>query len=169
MVWLHRLLLAIITAPVKWLVRANTIPSDIETELGIDKTKPIIYLLRTNSLTDQIALGMSANALGLPNPTKPMVIDGNDYKSCVFLKQPKSLFKRPRKGTGIDADFTKMFQLHRDNKDLDLQIIPVSIFWGRAPGKTSSGWSELLADVASPSWLRKFFIVLFYVLRCYLL
>lgn len=161
MVWLHRLLLAIITAPVKWLVRANTIPSDIESELGIDKTKPIIYLLPNNSLTDQIALGMSASALGLPAPNKPLKIDGNEYKSCVFLKQPKSVFRRKQKGTGIDADFTKMFELHRSDEDLDLQIIPVSIFWGRAPGKTSSGWSELLADVASPSWLRKFFIVLF--------
>ena len=97
MVWLHRLLLAIITAPVKWLVRANTIPSDIESELGIDKTKPIIYLLRTNSLTDQIALGMSASAIGLPAPNKPLIIDGNDYKSCVFLKQPKSVFKRKQR------------------------------------------------------------------------
>lgn len=161
MVWLHRLLLAIITVPVKWLVRANTIPSDIESELGIDKTKPIIYLLRTNSVTDQIALKMSSDALGLASPTKPLVIEGQEYKSCVFLEQPKSVFRRSSKGTGIDTDFTKMFQLHRDNTELDLQIIPVSIFWGRAPGKTSSGWSELLADVASPSWLRKFFIVLF--------
>lgn len=161
MVWLHRLLLAIITVPVKWLVRANTIPSDIESELGIDKSKPIVYLLRTNSVTDQIALKMSSDALGLASPTRPLVIDGNEYKSCVFLEQPQSVFRRSSKSTGIYADFTKMFQLHRDHEDLDLQIIPVSIFWGRAPGKPSSGWSELLADVASPSWLRKFFIVLF--------
>lgn len=161
MVWLQRLLLAIITVPVKWLVKANNIPSDIESELGIDKEKPIIYLLRTNSVTDQIALKMSAESLGLPIPTKQILLDGSEHKACVFLEQPQSVFKRSKKGTGIDQDFTRMFQLHRDNLELDFQIVPVSIFWGRAPGKTSSGWSELLADVASPSWVRKFFIVLF--------
>ncbi|MGY0627590.1 MAG: glycerol-3-phosphate 1-O-acyltransferase PlsB, partial [Paraglaciecola chathamensis] len=37
----------------------------------------------------------------------------------------------------------------------------VSIFWGRAPGRKFSGWSDIIANQVSPSWLRKFFIVLF--------
>ena len=55
MVWLDNILRAIITVPVKWLVKANSIPADLESELGIDKSKNIIYLLRTHSVTDLLA------------------------------------------------------------------------------------------------------------------
>ncbi|MDO6694347.1 glycerol-3-phosphate 1-O-acyltransferase PlsB [Aliiglaciecola sp. 3_MG-2023] len=159
--WLHNLLLSIFAFPVKWLVKVNSIPTDIETELGIDKSKPIVYLLRTHSITDQLALKMSTKKVDLPNPTKKIVIGGEEHSASVFLEQPQSVIGRTIKGTKIAADLTHLFQLHKDNTDLDLQIVPVTVFWGRAPGRKSNGLADLLADKASPSWLRKFFIVLF--------
>ena len=159
--WLHNLLLAIISVPVKWLVKANNIPTNIETELGIDTCKPILYLLRTNSITDQIALNMSAKALGLPDSGERIDIGGESHRACLFLQQPKSLFSRKVKVTDIQHKFTHLFHLHRVDPLLDIQIVPVSIFWGRAPGRKISGWADVIANQVSPSWLRKFFIVLF--------
>lgn len=161
MVWLHKLLLAIISVPVKWLVKVNSIPTDIENELGIDKNQPIIYLLRTHSVTDQLALKMSTNALGLPQPNNTIHVAGHELAGCLFLQQPQSVLTQKIKITNIADDLTRLFQIHRDNPKLDLQIVPVSIFWGRAPGRTFSGWSDVIAHQVSPSWLRKFFIVLF--------
>ncbi|MCC2617000.1 glycerol-3-phosphate 1-O-acyltransferase PlsB [Aestuariibacter halophilus] len=161
MAWLHNLLLALIKFPVQWLVKANSIPADLSKELGIDSNKPIIYLLRTHSVTDQLALKMSATSLGLPTPLGTMSVGGEALPACLFLQQPQKVFRRRQGETDITEQVERLFHLHRQNPDIDIQIVPVSIFWGRAPGKTSSGWSELLADVASPSWLRKFFIVLF--------
>ena len=57
MIWLHNLLLATFSFLVKWLVKVNNIPSDIENELGIDKSKPIIYLLGTQWMR-KLGLGM---------------------------------------------------------------------------------------------------------------
>lgn len=162
MLWLRALLLAIITPLVKLLVRTNTIPADVQQELGISKEKPIIYLLRTNSMTDLIALQQSARALALPQPTTPIVIAEQPHDACLYLQQPTPVFSRSSKDTGIARAFTELFQLHREDPQLDIQIVPVSVFWGRAPGgKKVSAWAELL-DQASPSWLRKFFIVLFF-------
>jgi glycerol-3-phosphate O-acyltransferase len=161
MAWLYNLLLALIYWPVKWLVKANTIPSDIVNELGIDTSKPILYLLRTHSVTDQIALNMSASAVGLPKSNIRFDIGSESIKACLFLQEPKSVFTRKVKSTKIVHQVSRLFQLHRDNPDLDIQIVPVSIFWGRAPGKKLSGWSDLIANQVSPTWLRKFFIVLF--------
>lgn len=161
MVWLHKLLLSLFSWPVKWLVRVNNIPTDIENELGIDKHKPIIYLLRTHSITDQLALKMSTKSVDLPSPSKTILIGSEEHDACVFLQQPQSVIGRSIKGTKIAADFTHLFKLHKEDESLDLQIVPVTIFWGRAPGRKSSGLADLLADRASPSWLRKFFIVLF--------
>jgi glycerol-3-phosphate O-acyltransferase len=161
MLWLHKLLLAIVTVPVKWLVKVNSTPSDLEAELGIDKSRPIVYLLRTRSVTDQLALKMSTLALGLPKPTLNFTIDDQRHSSCLFLQKPKSVLNRKTKGTSIQEDAAKLFRLHRENPDLDIQIVPVSILWGRAPNKNTSGWSDVIANQVSPSWLRKFFIVLF--------
>lgn len=161
MAWLHKLLLTIISVPLKWLVKVNSIPTDIATELGIDTTKPIIYLLRTHSVTDQFALKKSTQALGLPKPTDAIEVEGKELPACLFLQQPRSVLTRKVKITNIADDVTKLFHIHREHPELDLQIVPVSIFWGRAPGRTFSGWSDIIANQVSPSWLRKFFIVLF--------
>jgi glycerol-3-phosphate O-acyltransferase len=161
MLWLHKLLLAMVTIPVKWLVKVNSIPSDLEAELGIDKTRPIVYLLRTRSITDQLALKMSAAAIGLPKPTLNITIGGQHHSSYLFLQKPRSVLNRKTRGTSIQEDAAKLFSLHRENPELDIQIVPVSILWGRTPEKNTSGWSDVIANQVSPSWLRKFFIVLF--------
>ncbi|MCP3863637.1 MAG: hypothetical protein GY770_22625, partial [Aestuariibacter sp.] len=67
MSWMRQALLNVFRLPVKWLVSTKSTPANVEAELGIDKSRPIIYLLPTNSITDQLALQMSAEKLGLPN------------------------------------------------------------------------------------------------------
>ena len=78
MAWYQNLFLNFIKYPTKWLVKTSNIPTDIEGELGINKDRPIIYLLKTNSATDQVALEISTKMLGLPAPDKSIVI--NDQK-----------------------------------------------------------------------------------------
>ncbi len=161
MLWLHKLLLAMVTVPVRWLVRVNSIPSDLESEIGIDKSKPIIYLLRTRSLTDQIALRMSTSQVGLPKPSQRIELAGQSHPACLFLHKPRSVFNRRRQSTSIHEDAERLFSLHRANPELDVQLVPVTILWGRTPSKSLSSWSDVIANQMSPSWLRKFFIVLF--------
>ncbi|WP_158972682.1 glycerol-3-phosphate 1-O-acyltransferase PlsB [Paraglaciecola sp. L3A3] len=156
----NRLLFAMVTIPIKWLVKVKSIPADLETELGIDKSKPIVYLLRTHSVTDQLALKISAASLGLPKPTAQVDIADTEFPPCLFLRNPSSLLNRKIKNTNIEENASWLFKLHRENSDLDIQIVPVSIHWGRAPGKNMSGWSDVIANQVSPNWLRKFFIVL---------
>ncbi|MFQ3251285.1 MAG: glycerol-3-phosphate O-acyltransferase [Glaciecola sp.] len=151
----------ILTSPIRWLISVNSVPANIETELGINKQKPIIYLLQTESIADLVALQKSTAGLGLPNPVAPIEFLGQSHKRCYFLTRPQSLFSRKIKKTSIEDVFTNTFLLHRENPELDLQVVPVFISWGRSTGKKSSGFAQLLADRASPSWLRKFFILLF--------
>ncbi|MBT0586204.1 glycerol-3-phosphate 1-O-acyltransferase PlsB [Alteromonas oceanisediminis] len=161
MSWLRRSLLSTFYWPVRLLVRAKSIPQDVESELGIDRNKPIIYLLQTDSVTDQLALSFACKQRGLPSPIDDIQQAGATLPSSVFLRRPQPVFKRQPKQTEILNVFTEMFHLHREHPQLDLQVVPVFVTWGRAPGKGSPGWADLIADKASPSWLRKFFIVLF--------
>ena len=50
MSWMRKTLLSVFHYPVKLLVKDHNIPANVEKELGIDRTKPIIYLLPTNSV-----------------------------------------------------------------------------------------------------------------------
>ena len=161
MSWMRKALLSVFHYPVKLLVKAHSIPVNVETELGIDKSKPIVYLLPTNSVTDQLALRMSTQALDLPSPTKTLTLAGREYSSTLFLRKTQPLFRSSAKDTGIEEVFTDLFHLHRDHENLDLQVVPVYVTWGRAPGRGNPGLSDLIADKAAPSWLRKLFIVLF--------
>ncbi|MBU3020300.1 glycerol-3-phosphate 1-O-acyltransferase PlsB [Aestuariibacter sp. A3R04] len=161
MSWMRKTLLSVFHYPVKLLVKDHSIPANVESELGIDRSKPIIYLLPTNSVTDQLALRMATQRLGLPSPTAEISVAGKTYPSSLFLRKTEPLFVKTASHTDVDAVFSSLFHLHRDHDDVDVQVVPVFVSWGRAPGKGTPGLSDLIAHHASPSWLRKLFIVLF--------
>merc|ERR1712000_710516 len=140
MTWMRQALLNVFRLPVKWLVKTNSIPSDVESELGIDKSRPIIYLLPSDSVTDQLALQMSAQKMGLPDPVEPVTLANKSYPGSLFLRRTEALLRKRNQNTDIEPVFTT---------------------WGRAPGKGKPGLADLLTLSAAPSWLRKFFIVLF--------
>ena len=152
----------LVSKAVGWLVSVKSVPADIETELGIDKSKPIIYLLQTESFTDQLALEKSTKALGLPNLFDSIEIAGEQRKRRYFLSRPQSILTRRVAKTTIEDTFTDYFHIHREHPELDIQVVPVFISWGRSAGKEKSGFAQLLASKASPNWLRKFFIVVFF-------
>ena len=160
MSWMRRTLLSVFHYPVKLLVKDHNIPANVESELGIDRSKPIIYLLPTNSVTDQLALKMSTQRLGLPSPTEQIELAGKSYPGSVFLRKTEPLIGRSSH-TDVETIFSNLFHLHRDHDDVDVQVVPVFVSWGRAPGKGKPGLGDLIAHHASPSWLRKFFIVIF--------
>lgn len=160
MAWMRKALLNLFKFPVKWTVYSKDVPTHIE-ELGIDPSKPIVYLLQNDSVTDQLALTKSTKRLGLPDPTKSLSILGKKYPSCFFLKGIQPVFRKNPSLTGVDEAFTELFSLHRQNPNLDLQILPVFITWGRAPDRSKPDFTDLIVDNAAPTWLRKFFIVIF--------
>lgn len=151
-----------LSKPIGWLVKVKSIPADLEAELGIDKTKPIVYLLQTKSFTDSVALEKSTKFLGLPSPRNKLALVNHEHKRSYYLNRPESFFSGRSKPTTIEDNFTGMFQYHREHDDLDVQVVPVFISWGRSAGKKKSGWAQLLAIKASPNWLRKSFIVLLF-------
>ncbi|MFC4698658.1 glycerol-3-phosphate 1-O-acyltransferase PlsB [Glaciecola siphonariae] len=152
----------LVSKAVGWLVSVKSVPANLEKELGIDKSKPILYLLQTESFTDQVALEKSTKALGLPSVFEPIEIAGQERKRRYFLTRPQSLLTRRVSKTSIEDVFTEYFHLHREHPEIDLQILPVFISWGRSAGKEKSGFAQLFASKASPNWLRKLFIVLIF-------
>ncbi|MGB1298600.1 MAG: glycerol-3-phosphate 1-O-acyltransferase PlsB [Psychrobium sp.] len=148
--------------PVRLLVKSKLVPRDPCAELGIDPQKPVIYILKTESVTDLIALERIAKSLGLPNPNTPITIGGKEIPRyfSVYGRMPFVGKAAPQDEKSI-AQFSELVHLLRDEKQHDIQLVPVALFWGRKPGNEDSSVKSAVLEDDQASWLRKFMMVLF--------
>lgn len=116
-------------------VRSRSIPADLIDELGIDPSRPIIYALPYDSKTDLLTVRRECLKNDLPDPLEPFVTDDIELPRYVFIENgPKLLSLKTTKLKSIKV-FHDYLDLHKNNPNLDVQLVPVSIMFGRAPGK----------------------------------
>jgi len=105
----------------------------------IDPDVPLIYVLEVGGVADSVALRIICEQENLPSPTEPLVF-GDTRESSRFVVLQRRLgtvFRRHRKVSSerlarlVDAGLPL---------DQELQIVPVAVYWGRAPDKESSFW-----------------------------
>lgn len=71
----------------------------------------------------------------MPDPAEKNVIDSVALPRYVYLDEGRRFFKSKGAKDETAKVFNKYLELHRDVADLDVQLIPVSVLWGRSPGK----------------------------------
>ncbi|MBV2130911.1 glycerol-3-phosphate 1-O-acyltransferase PlsB [Arsukibacterium indicum] len=155
-------LLSLFTALLKWplrlLVKFKIVPDNTVTELALDLNRPVFYICHTESASDLATLRRVCQKLELPDPLVPVALDGQQLARTLFLVKPHSVIGGRRKTRAL-AQGQQLLQLHLANPELDAQLVPVAILWGRAPGKENSiKW--LLGEANAPHWLAKMLIVL---------
>ncbi len=130
-------------------------------ELITDSNAAICYVMETGGLADLLALERACATHGLPSPTEPLEFCGSHEDGrVVVLRSMEGFFvRRPRK-TGSQR--LKRLVEAAEHGDQELLLIPVAIYWGRAPDKERS----LLQLLFSENWdvvgrTRKFFSTLF--------
>ncbi|WP_084257094.1 glycerol-3-phosphate 1-O-acyltransferase PlsB [Pasteurella testudinis] len=116
-------------------VKSNPIPNDPIGELELDTQKCFLYLLPYTSQTDLLILRKDCLQLGLPDPLADNKINGDRLPRFVFLDRGRRFFKSPQLTEDTRLLFTKYFELHRSHPELDVQLVPVSVLWGRSPGR----------------------------------
>ncbi|WP_109078979.1 glycerol-3-phosphate 1-O-acyltransferase PlsB [Aggregatibacter kilianii] len=121
--------------PLSILVKNNPIPHNPIEELELNITQPILYVLPYTSETDFVIFRKNCLSVGLPDPLEQNEINGNALPRFVFLDEGRSFFKSKGAKKETTAIFNKYLELHRTSSDLDVQLIPVSVLWGRAPGR----------------------------------
>lgn len=136
--------------PLTWWVRTNLAPSETADTLKLDPALPVVYVLPERSFVDAWVLEKALKKAGLP-----------------LIKNTHSL---PESGQGavlylpavMDRDPTLM-QLFRKllaQNGANLQLVPVSVFWGRHPGSETSIFRLLFSDAETPGYIRKGGIIL---------
>lgn len=109
--------------------------------------RAVCYVLEDYSLSNALILDRACNEAGLPSPLRPLPGDPLGRKRAYV-----ALSRRHVSALGLapgaenkthSGSLARLLQAHRDDPALDVQLVPVSIFVGRAPDK-QSGWFSVL-------------------------
>ena len=121
---------------------------DIETDPQISADpRPVCYVLEDYGLSNALILQRACREAGLPAPLQPIAGDPLGRKRAYV-----ALSRRHANALGLlpgaehkthSGSLARLLQAHRDDPSLDVQLVPVSIFVGQAP-KRSSGWFSVL-------------------------
>ncbi|MCH1921179.1 glycerol-3-phosphate 1-O-acyltransferase PlsB [Shewanella sp. A3A] len=153
------------TSSLRWLqrklVHTITVPQDPFADLNLDGDRPVVYVMKIESWSDKAALADVTDKLGLPSPYAPLTIGTEQLPRVMCLEAAKPLFGRRKQATNYLSTFTKLLNLHQQQPELDVQLVPVSLYWGRTPGKEDDTMRAAVLERESPSWLRKFLMILF--------
>ncbi len=158
---LTKLVASVVRKPLLWMVQLNRLPVDPIKELNLDLKKPILYILKVPSGTNLALLEQQCEEIGLPSPTAPVCDDWNE-SAYLFIGR-NSIFNwimpsRQKRHQQRLQDLTDYVIKHPDK---EVQLVPISIFWGRGPKKENSLFRVYFSDVEDAGIIRKFFIVLF--------
>ena len=139
-----------------------------DSDLSLDLTKPIKYVLVTNSFADKLALEQVCRKQSLPSPFKSFKLGGHSLSRAMGVKHRKSLFTSEKKHEAKIVKHSQELLVKVADSQRDVKFVPVMVCWGRAPGvekakeNTKIGIKDLIAENLQASRFRKFFIVLSY-------
>ncbi|EKO3558528.1 glycerol-3-phosphate 1-O-acyltransferase PlsB [Vibrio metschnikovii] len=132
----HSFSRSLLKLPLSVMVKGTAIPSNPIDDLAIDLHKPIVYVLPFRSNVDLLTLQTHALNAGLPDPLTPLTINGQTLKRYVFIASRPALLQDDHNVPNESiTTFSELLALHKHDSELDVQMIPASVLWGRRPGK----------------------------------
>ena len=154
---LDRLLVAVMRRALRVVVRFRVMPEKPDA-LGIDRSRPVCYAMHVRQLSAFLVLDDAARQAGLPLPSAPLTGEGVAERSSFFFLtrrgQPSPLRRNPYR---YSKRLERLVAAVRREPALDVQVVPVSVFWGRAPSRDDSLIAALFADSwATPGMIGQF-------------
>ncbi|MDR3390051.1 MAG: glycerol-3-phosphate 1-O-acyltransferase PlsB [Rudaea sp.] len=124
-----------------WL-RIRREPAEPQTQFN--PALPVCYVTERYGLSDTLILEQACREAGLPEPLQALQLGGLRKQRAMFALSRREgwLFRRPRSRTHSET-LAQLLDTVRANPELDIQLVPVSIFVGRAPDR-QIGWFRVL-------------------------
>lgn len=142
--------------PLHWWVRSTLAPEhpfrgqgdpgQESADLGIDPSKPICYVINSSSISDLLVLQRQCRRLRAPMPLKPLVSGGKTVSQASYAYLNRLGFYRKLREPGKEPSpqLLRLVQFAENDPTFDVQIVPVSVFWGRNPGREEKSLLKLL-------------------------
>src|SRR5579875_3254162 len=103
---------------------------------------PICYVIERDGFSDALILDRACREAGLPSPMQPLPFTRRRRSVFALARRDGWLFGRNRKRSPTEP-FGQLVRALEGFPDRDIQIVPVSIYVGRAPTR-ESGWFSVL-------------------------
>lgn len=141
---LYKLIEKLITRVLSGWVKPDVLPVNPQTLL--DPALPVLYVLEKGGLADRAALNQICEQFNLPAPSNQLVYGQTRESSSVdVLKHRRGLiFRRHR--LVKSQRLTRLIDARLKDAPGELQIVPVAVYWGRAPEKERSVWSLFFSE-----------------------
>ncbi len=141
-------------------VRTDVSGNSVEA-LELDPDTPVCYVLQYSSLSSRLVLEQEVIRAGLPGATDSLPVKNGPSHSFFFLyRRSGGLFRR-RPTAELTQEFEALIHYGLEHPEQDVQIVPVSLFWGRSPDKEKSLFKLLLSDTwAVAGRLQKLLIIM---------
>jgi glycerol-3-phosphate O-acyltransferase len=152
----------IVSLPLKLLVNSKLLPEDPIKDLNINRDAPIYYVLQRRSTSSFLMLKEKAKLLNLPEPVLISLKDNAIKNGSVFFLQTKTMLGLGGKPVKkYQALFSRLLENQKSDESQHHQLLPLSIYWGRNPGKENSLLKLIFTDTESANPIRKFFLFIF--------
>ncbi len=141
---LYKLIEKLITRLFSYWVKPDVVP--VDPALLIDPALPVLYVLETGGMADRAALNLICEQHGLPAPDNPLNYGQSRISSSVdVLRQRRGTFFR-RHRLVTSRRLKRIIDAHIQDAPGELQIVPVAVYWGRAPDREKSVWSLFFSE-----------------------
>ncbi|MBE0352367.1 glycerol-3-phosphate 1-O-acyltransferase PlsB [Pseudoalteromonas lipolytica] len=142
-------------------VKSKVLPENPIEQYNLNPAKPTFYIVRLNARSDLAALARVCKKYGLPSPTEEQLLGNKELDRFIGIQNPPPLFGNKSKPSNALHQGKHIIDHLMHSGEKNVQVIPVTILWGRNPGKEKPGLGTLVSHSLTPSWFRKFFVILF--------
>jgi glycerol-3-phosphate O-acyltransferase len=142
-------------------VRPQVFPAAVA-ELGLDPAKPVCYVLQDRRYSNILVLLEQTLRASLPPAQSPFVAGTvTAARSFFFMTRAQALIAPAQHRYGHSPLLIRMVKTAMSEPGLDVQLVPVTILWGRSPGSQDSILKALFAETwRPPGHLRQIIAVL---------
>jgi glycerol-3-phosphate O-acyltransferase len=142
-------------------VRATIKPDDAVAAIA-SRPRPVCYVLERESQTDFAVLSGVCAQHNLPRPARRLIMGEKRADRAYFELQRRPSLFRTRSAARAPRYLVQLISAAAAFPQFDVDLVPVAIFWGRAPHKEVSWWRLLFTE----DWIlvgrfRKFLSVMF--------
>ena len=141
---LHRVVSSALRRILYLWVRSETINTNVGA--GLDRSRPIVYVLESPAATDLAVVDHECKRLGLPRPVLPVALGTMVEPKAHFYLTPAADWLGRQDKRGAPPTLQRLVAACAGNPGEDALIVPVSVFWGLSPDSESSPWKLLFAD-----------------------
>jgi glycerol-3-phosphate O-acyltransferase len=141
----NRTLLWMLRGLMRVFVRPTVVPEDAVQRLH-GRARPLLYVLEERSTSDLLALEIACMQGGLRRPAKRLKLRDLDLPhSAVALERRAGVLRR-RADRRTPPELARAVAAVGADPALELDIVPVAVYWGRAPHREKSWLGLLLSE-----------------------